>query len=205
MYALIFLCLISLVFLSMIPTDISGHRSGCHRWHSCPSHTGSYECGDLGHECKYSSNDDSDEENDDDDNKQEKDDGNDKEEKSSTLPKSTKIEGIELSGPVTYIVDGDTLDVNDIRVRLALVDTPERGDIGYQPAKTFVKDLCLGKQAEVDIDDGQRGGDAYGREIGVVYCDGVNINSELLDKDLASMYTEYCDISEFANDRWADC
>lgn len=189
----------------MIPTDISGHRSGCHRWHSCPSHTGSYECGDLGHECKYSSNDDSDEENDDDDNKQEKDDGNDKEEKSSTLPKSTKIEGIELSGPVTYIVDGDTLDVNDIRVRLALVDTPERGDIGYQPAKTFVKDLCLGKQAEVDIDDGQRGGDAYGREIGVVYCDGVNINSELLDKDLASMYTEYCDISEFANDRWADC
>ena len=26
-----------------------GHRSGCHRWHSCPSDTGSYACGDLGH------------------------------------------------------------------------------------------------------------------------------------------------------------
>jgi hypothetical protein len=25
------------------------HRSGCHRWHSCPSDTGSYVCGDLGH------------------------------------------------------------------------------------------------------------------------------------------------------------
>jgi hypothetical protein len=24
------------------------HRSGCHRWHSCPSDTGSYVCGDLG-------------------------------------------------------------------------------------------------------------------------------------------------------------
>src|SRR4051812_33083480 len=24
------------------------HQDGCHRWHSCPSDTGSYECGDLG-------------------------------------------------------------------------------------------------------------------------------------------------------------
>jgi len=24
------------------------HRSGCHRWHSCPSDSGSYVCGDLG-------------------------------------------------------------------------------------------------------------------------------------------------------------
>lgn len=27
----------------------SAHRSGCHRWHSCPSDTGSYTCGDLGY------------------------------------------------------------------------------------------------------------------------------------------------------------
>ena len=25
------------------------HRSGCHRWHSCASDTGSYVCGDTGH------------------------------------------------------------------------------------------------------------------------------------------------------------
>jgi hypothetical protein len=25
------------------------HRNGCHRWHSCPSDTGSYVCGDLGY------------------------------------------------------------------------------------------------------------------------------------------------------------
>lgn len=29
------------------------HRSGCHRWHSCPSDSGSYICGDLGHACAY--------------------------------------------------------------------------------------------------------------------------------------------------------
>lgn len=25
------------------------HQDGCHRWHSCPSDTGSYVCGDLGY------------------------------------------------------------------------------------------------------------------------------------------------------------
>lgn len=25
------------------------HRDGCHRWHSCPSDHGTYECGDLGY------------------------------------------------------------------------------------------------------------------------------------------------------------
>lgn len=27
----------------------TAHRDGCHRWHSCPSDTGSYVCGDLGY------------------------------------------------------------------------------------------------------------------------------------------------------------
>ena len=29
-------------------SSAGAHRSGCHRWHSCPSDTGSYTCGDLG-------------------------------------------------------------------------------------------------------------------------------------------------------------
>jgi hypothetical protein len=28
---------------------VSAHRDGCHRWHSCPSDSGSYVCGDLGY------------------------------------------------------------------------------------------------------------------------------------------------------------
>ena len=39
---------------------------------------------------------------------------------------------IELEGIVNYVIDGDTLDINDIRIRLALVDTPERGQDGYK-------------------------------------------------------------------------
>jgi len=37
----------------LIPASSYAHRSGCHRWHSCPSDTGSYICGDLGYPCKY--------------------------------------------------------------------------------------------------------------------------------------------------------
>jgi hypothetical protein len=35
--------------LAVAPSPASAHRDGCHRWHSCPSDTGSYVCGDLGY------------------------------------------------------------------------------------------------------------------------------------------------------------
>ena len=122
-----------------------------------------------------------------------------------TLPKDTLSEEIEISGPVTKVVDGDTIDVNDIRIRLSLVDTPERGQPGFKEATEFVKKLCQGKDAQVDIDDGQRGGDRYGRELGVVYCgnDNININNDLIENSLAIIDTRFCENSEFSNEDWA--
>ena len=32
-----------------IPTESFSHQDGCHRWHSCPSDSGSYTCGDTGY------------------------------------------------------------------------------------------------------------------------------------------------------------
>jgi micrococcal nuclease len=111
-------------------------------------------------------------------------------------------ESVELVGNVTYVVDGDTLDINGIRIRLSLVDTPERGQPGYKEAKEFVSSLCLGKKGELDVDDGQRRGDRYGREIGIVYCNGVNLNEKLMNARLAQIITDYCDISEFSEESW---
>jgi hypothetical protein len=37
----------------LIPSVSEAHRSGCHRWHSCPSDSGSYTCGDAGYPCRY--------------------------------------------------------------------------------------------------------------------------------------------------------
>lgn len=37
------------LILSFFSTSLAeAHRSGCHRWHSCPSDSGSYTCGDTG-------------------------------------------------------------------------------------------------------------------------------------------------------------
>ncbi len=41
--------LVAAALLAATAPSAHAHRSGCHRWHSCPSDTGSYVCGDLGH------------------------------------------------------------------------------------------------------------------------------------------------------------
>ncbi|TMI32933.1 hypothetical protein E6H29_01360 [Candidatus Bathyarchaeota archaeon] len=110
-----------------------------------------------------------------------------------------------LTGGVTYIVDGDTLDVGSTRVGLALVNTPEAGQTGYQEAKDFTAQTCpVGTQALVDEDDGQTAG-SYGRTIAVVYCGGVNLNEALLKSGYAELVSYYCSVSEFADQAWTDC
>jgi hypothetical protein len=44
-----FLLLVVLALILPAAFPVQAHRSGCHRWHSCPSDRGTYECGDLGH------------------------------------------------------------------------------------------------------------------------------------------------------------
>src|SRR3990167_4725165 len=39
----------AVIFSSSFPGITIAHQSGCHRWHSCPSDSGSYVCGDLGY------------------------------------------------------------------------------------------------------------------------------------------------------------
>ena len=36
--------------VAMLAFPAQAHRSGCHRWHSCPSDRGTYVCGDLGYD-----------------------------------------------------------------------------------------------------------------------------------------------------------
>ena len=104
---------------------------------------------------------------------------------------------------VRHIVDGDTLDVGSYRIRLALVNTPEVGQPGYQAATDFTASTCpVGSQALVDEDDGQTGG-SYGRVIAVVYCGGTNLNAALLAGGYAEILTQFCSVSEFAGDAWA--
>jgi micrococcal nuclease len=106
---------------------------------------------------------------------------------------------------VTHIVDGDTLDVGSIRIRLTLVNSPEVGHPGYAEAKEFTNRTCpVGTQALVDEDDGQTGG-SYGRMVALVVCQGTNLNAELLRSGNAVLVPDFCAVSEFARDAWTGC
>lgn len=108
-------------------------------------------------------------------------------------------------GIVTSITDGDTLDVSEIPIRLALIDTPEIGQSGYLEANAFVQSVCgVGSEALVDEDDGQIEG-SFGRLISVVYCGGYNtsLNELLLQGGYAVIDQRFCGISEFSTTPWA--
>jgi|SRR5918999_2419026 endonuclease YncB( thermonuclease family) len=137
---------------------------------------------------------------------------NDENYNANVLP-STECQGQAdcFKGKVTGIVDGDTLDINNIRVRLTLVNTPERGEAGYTEAKEFVKSVCsIGTNVLVDEDDGQKEG-SYDRLIGLVYCvgddnssnnKGALLNGVLLQRGYAVVFEEFCDKSEFSKASW---
>jgi glucose/arabinose dehydrogenase len=108
-----------------------------------------------------------------------------------------------IIGKVTKIVDGDTIHVNGESVRFALSSAPELGGFGGVESRDFIDTICpVGSDVIVDEDDSQTEG-SYGRIIGVIYCNGVNLNSELLDADLGYLENQFCDSSEFAEEQWA--
>jgi micrococcal nuclease len=122
----------------------------------------------------------------------------------SQCPESSFCKGTArcFNGTVTRIVDGDTLYVNNNSIRLALVDAPEYNKEGGVEATEFASSICpIGSKAIVDEDDGQTAG-SYGRIVAVVYCDGRNLNAEIISNKHATIYEEFCNVSEFANEGW---
>ncbi len=110
-------------------------------------------------------------------------------------------------GVVKNVIDGDTLEINGETVRLALVDTPEKWEDGYETAKNFTESICsVGSNAIVDEDDLQTSR-SHRRIVAVVYCKTnekfVNLNEELLKAGYAVVLTDFCNRSEFANEEWA--
>jgi len=100
---------------------------------------------------------------------------------------------IDAQGTVTYIVDGDTFDVNSVgRIRLADIDCPDQGEAGCQEATNYVSSLINGKSVYVDIDD-VYGTDPYDRTVAVVYVRHnsthlLNVNKGLLVQGLATIW-----------------
>lgn len=100
--------------------------------------------------------------------------------------------GEVIEGRVIRVADGDTVTVLrqskvDVRVRLAEIDAPESGQAFGRVSRDAVARMCLRKDARVVV----QGADRYGRVIGRVYCDGVDVAPALVSQGLAWVYDSY--------------
>lgn len=101
-----------------------------------------------------------------------------------------------LVGKVVGVTDGDTLtllvDREQVRIRLAQIDAPEKGQPFGKRAKSELSRMAFGKQARVEIVDVDR----YGRTVGEVHIDGLHVNLEMVRLGYAWAYTEYARSTE---------
>jgi endonuclease YncB( thermonuclease family) len=97
----------------------------------------------------------------------------------------------QLVGKVVAIADGDTFTMlvnnEQTKIRLHGIDCPEKAQDFGSVAKEFLSGYVFGKVVtvrEMDID-------RYGRTIGMVTIDGVNVNERMLEAGLAWHYKTY--------------
>ena len=184
--ARIFAWLVAVVLAGFLALPDAGqaHRSGCHRWHSCPSDRGTYTCGDTGH-CNYCP-----------DNQycqagrpravsapQEQD----------AKPASPQaLAPSLLLGRVVQVTDGDDVTVRDARkvqqrVRLQGIDAPEYDQPYGDVSRENLARLVSGKTVEVLWTKR----DSYDRLVGTVFLEGRDINLEQVKAGLAWHYKYY--------------
>lgn len=103
----------------------------------------------------------------------------------------------EYQAHCTNVVDGDTIDVvidlgfsisHTLRVRLAGIDTPERGQAGYQLAKETLRSLVLDQDLTIRTQKDRQ--EKFGRYLAelVLPATGQLVNQVLLDQGLAQPY-----------------
>lgn len=90
-----------------------------------------------------------------------------------------------LTGRVVGVHDGDTLTLlvsrQQFKVRLAGIDAPELAQPYGQKAKQALSDLAYLKEARIN----SAGLDRYGRTLGTVFVDDVNVNAALIEQGAA--------------------
>jgi endonuclease YncB( thermonuclease family) len=98
----------------------------------------------------------------------------------------------QISGRVVGISDGDTLtllttDRKRVRIRLAEIDAPEKGQPFAQRSRQRLSQLVFSKTVTVTT----RGKDQYGRILGKVFVGGTNVNAEMVRSGAAWAYRDY--------------
>ena len=98
----------------------------------------------------------------------------------------------EVRGRVVRVADGDTITILDAanaqhKIRFHGIDAPEKGQAFGRAAGKFLAGLVAGRDVVVKV----KNTDRYGRTVGVVFCDGRDINLEMLKAGYAWHYKHY--------------
>jgi endonuclease YncB( thermonuclease family) len=100
------------------------------------------------------------------------------------------VEAETLTGRVVGVTDGDTIMVlveeRTIKVRLAEIDTPERGQPWASRAKQALSDEVFQENVEVRVVTTDR----YGRTVGHVWIGDRHINREMIRQGHAWVYRQ---------------
>lgn len=96
---------------------------------------------------------------------------------------------------IVGIADGDTLTARcgtegqyqQVKIRLAEIDAPEKKQAFGQRSKEHLSDLCFQQMATITPQTKDR----YGRTVARVKCQGADASAELVRSGMAWAYTKY--------------
>ncbi|MDU1889620.1 MAG: thermonuclease family protein [Dysgonomonas sp.] len=97
-----------------------------------------------------------------------------------------------FTGYIVRVIDGDTVvllteDKKQVKIRLDGIDCPEKAQDYGNKATLYIRELCYNKEVKVL----KTGTDRYGRILGVLYIDSINVNEALIRHGLAWHYKRY--------------
>lgn len=109
-----------------------------------------------------------------------------------------------ITGKVVRIADGDTVTIlaegnQQVTVRLADIDAPEKGQAFGNVARQALADAVFLKDVQVDVVKI----DKYGRSVGYVVADGKDVNQMLVRDGYAWVYRQYVTRKSYLQDEEA--
>ncbi len=97
---------------------------------------------------------------------------------------------------VTKIIDGDTIKLeNGQTIRMICVNTPEKGELGFEEATNYLKSIILNKKINLKKDISEK--DKYNRLLRYIYLNNTLINELIVRKGYGFAYpfepdTKFC-------------
>ena len=99
----------------------------------------------------------------------------------SNVPTITFADPTKLTGNVTKVRDGDTVEVGKIPIRLNGVSAPELQEPLGQKSRLFMVELVFGKSVRCELN----GKKSYDRFVGTCYLSDRDIGSAVIEAGLA--------------------